>query len=246
MPPSLDEVWTGDRSLLRYDEKIEKIIRWLYQFDFSTRQILSTLLNVDNAGQYGFYKKLIDKNLIEEFRSACLRQKLIKLGEYGRYKAAVQDGLPEIKPLYRVAGSTIIHDLTVQLETIKRMRSGDIVISAQRMKEEDQSNRKQPDSVVYANERVAIEVELTKKSDPHIYTGLVGNVKRIKSNDYDKVIYIFNDSNLLNHYKNKCYQSSWPTYKKDARGRMIKEKSVDVSKINIDNLICFEMGELYK
>jgi hypothetical protein len=213
--------WGGTSSKERGSEKIKAVIGWLYEFDFSTRQILCELLGLDgHRGQGAFFKRLLDMGLIEPMRSPLIRHHVYQLSDAGRELALLNIQSDSIHTRRRQASPAVqIHDLTVQAAAMRRKDGLISALSERHISTGAQG--KVPDALlIYENKKIALEVELTHKNSARIYYNFLCHLRNINNDEYSSVEYVFPTQVLADNYKAKFLTEIWPIYKPDQNRRL--------------------------
>lgn len=213
--------WGGKSSKNRGTEKIKLVINWLYEFDFSTRQILCELLGLDgHRGQGGFFKKLLDDGLIELMPSPLIRHHVYRLTDAGRELAYMNVAEDSQHARRRAVSPAVqIHDLTVQQAALRRKDGLLNAISERHIS--TGTAGKVPDALlIYETHRVALEVELSHKNSARVYYNFLCHLRNINNDEYTHVEYVFPNQVLADNYKAKFLAPSWPIYKPDHNRRL--------------------------
>jgi len=213
--------WGGKTSKARGTEKIKTVINWLYEFDFSTRQILCDLLGLDgHRGQGGFFKKLLDDGLIEPMQSPLIRHHVYRLTDAGRELAYLHASVDSQHARRRAASPAVqIHDLTVQLSALRR-KDGLVAAISERHISTGTAGKVPDALLVYGDHKIALEVELSHKNSARVYYNFLCHLRNINNEDYSHVEYVFPTQTLADNYKAKFLQPSWPIYKPDQNRRL--------------------------
>lgn len=159
-------------------EKTATVLKWLYEFDFSTRSLLCQVLGVkpgSERGQAAFFKKLTEHELIERAPYSIVSHcyQLTKKGQKIAY-AEFNNGEP-LTYKHNASEATQIHDLSVQLATIRRMGGLQDFTAERHIKNGEQG--KAPDCILSYGDfnedgeqhRIAVEVELSPKEPKLVY-----------------------------------------------------------------------------
>lgn len=222
------ETWGGKYSKARNDEKVNAVLRWLFQFDVSTRKLLCAMLGLStDRGQGAFFARLIDLGLIELTHSPLIRHHVYRLTNQGWEWAIMRFGFDASTSKRRYISPAVqVHDLTVQKMVIERM-DGLVNYFAERHIHTGKAGT-MPDALLeYQDHSVALEVELSHKNTARVYYTYLSHLRNIKEGKYQKVLYVFSNPDLLETYRDRFLAKSWPVYKVDPRGRLTRVKTGD-------------------
>ncbi|EGD1139006.1 hypothetical protein IAV22_004431 [Salmonella enterica] len=196
----------------RFKDKLDFAVVTIAKFGFTTRKLLSALLDVNDKGNWQFFKKLESAGLVSACPVLGSRTKvymLTKAGfEYAKYL------LPSSNLVYRKTLSLpyLNHALNIQQfvvekrEVIKSYQSESELIPV--------SLSRHPDllATMKNNQVVAVEMELTQKSASRVQYNYAAAFRDMEQGHYHNVIYVFTDANVLRFYKAIYHQENWNTY----------------------------------
>ena len=226
----------------RSDEKIARVLGWVYLHGFSTAEMIR---QISRQAKRGYAKKLVTAGLLVATRTesgGIVRSApdfYFTLSERGLQEAQrhshVHLKYPELDR-WRVDQRKMRHNLIVQEVTWFHV---DLALIAgyltERMihPEGDQSNVKRPDAVWIEDDdsKTAIEVELTGKWDRDLDEFILKiirslNVKSVRDGSYDRYFIVSDSQAILDRYK-KAVQpgSALGIWAKSARNHWEKHRS---------------------
>lgn len=223
----------NSRQRIRHREKRDFVVRWLLEFQYSTRSVLCAAMQLKRTSQSNFFQSLKNSGLFVMTRHPLLNEQLVLLSTSGKHYAAMID--PERADRYhatasRVISSTTIHGLKVQAGVIART---DVSIPFSFQSErfmEGIERSKRPDALVDLDgTRVALEIELTQKSTKRIYLGFLDHVQNMKQSSYERVCYLFPNQALKEIYQERFDRPVWPVFYRDRYGRVRAQKDGEAS-----------------
>ena len=144
------------------------VLQWLAKFGFSTRDILCDVLQLNYQGQNGFFNLMVRDKVVEEQYIAGTRRKILTLGKAAYDILSIH--FPEMKikktrtfPLY-----TLIHSFSIQKFLISQKGSENFFSESELA---DKKFHRRPDLLILNEHgsKIAVEVELTRKSSDRIY-----------------------------------------------------------------------------
>lgn len=216
----------------RHKEKVKEFISWLLVFHHSTDKIILHSMGLRQQGQQNFLRFLKQANLVRYMKVPHARQRLVMLSPEGkRYALMLGEDLASKAMGYstepsKVAFSQLIHHLSVQKYVANLCgEEGDKIIKYMSTKTLDFAidKGKKPDAVIeYDNgERVAIEIELTRKPPARVIRGYCDNIKHFEAGYYKKVIYVFGSESLRDRYQLLLEQDEWAIHKVNDERRLV-------------------------
>jgi len=231
-PPVIEHRIMSRRA--RHKEKRDYVVRWLLEFQYSTRSILCAAMQLTLTSQSKFFRSLKNSGLFVITRHPLLHEELLLLSYSGKQYAAMIDPVRADRyhaTATRVMSSTTIHGLKVQAGVIAR---ADVSIPFSFQSErlmEGIERSKRPDALIDLDgARVALEIELTQKSTKRIYLGFLDHVENMKKSAYERVCYLFPSQALKSIYQERFDRPQWPVFYRDrygkVRARMDGEASV--------------------
>ena len=231
----------------RGNEKRQEIYLWLSNFHYSTVELMSGFLGVDYKGQRAFFSKMVKDGFLQKFPSPVSRSQLYILTVLGREKARV---LTEKAVHYSTApgvvkASRVLHNLSMQKALINRIETISEFVTDRHINLGN--NTKAPDILIVGaknEKKIALEIELTYKTDARIYFGFKQHTKQLEAGLYDAVQYIFSDNGIKESYENKFRQEYWKNYLPDARKRLMVDKKNQFFRNTKQNYFKFSVEEL--
>lgn len=207
----------GEEAKRRSENNHVKILNFLSQESFSTRQILQDLLRFKTkSGVCRILAKMEKKNLIKKFRYSSI------LTIWGITSAGLKETGTDTFPFMpsRFSLSTLEHSLDVQKVHVMCI-SKNIDFRVGRDLGSRSESDKIPDGIMtLPSHQIAIEVERTQKSAGRYDAIIYNYLKSIKNGTYQKVLYVMPDSKRCTQIKNCIYSLGEITM--DINGR--KEK----------------------
>lgn len=235
MGERLNEGWTGARGRSRNQEKIKEVIKWLAMFDYSDRNTLARMFGAVARGQGAFFKSLEESRLVITTKAPGLGITVYGLSESGFNLAKLY--LPHKSLTWRRTPSwnLLVHTLTVQKVLLDRRESVESFSPERDLDLKAARANHLPDALLnYAGgRRVAVEVELSRKSTPRLYNILLSHLKNIQREIYHEVLYVFPNDELMKLYKQKYDEPTWPIYTKNERGRLEMKRLEGFSALNV-------------
>lgn len=241
--------WTRGAALDREKEKLEAVIRWLAWFDYSDRDSLATMLGVDKNGQSAFFKRLEATGFVEVETAPGIRRRVYGLGEAGFEYALML--LPELDLKRRrrlPSWVMLIHSFSVQSAIIKRRSEIETILPEKTLKH--LRTVRLPDAILIMKDgrRVALEVELNHKSSARVFSIYLSHLKNIRSEHYDRVLYVFPTDSLCRLYREKFDLPVWPIYRmREGSTRLVLETSrnFDAHQVHESSMFTFQVEGLY-
>lgn len=222
------------------------VLHWLAKFGFSTRDILCDVLQTNYQGQNGFFNLMVRDKVIEENHIAGTRRKIVTLGKAAHDVLSLN--YPDLKikktksfPLY-----TLIHSFSIQRFLISQKGSENFFSESELA---DKNFHRRPDLLI-TNEhgsKIAVEVELTRKSSDRIYHIYRSLVRDWNDGKFNYVIFLFSSPSVLSQYKELYEKSVWPEFKTNENGgrKLIRSGSFEPSNVHSHGLIIFHQFEPY-
>jgi hypothetical protein len=204
------------KNIDRHIEKQDLFLRWLLFFDFTNRNVVSKLLGVSDGALSYFYRSLIKKNYIEMKTDpiAISGNKIIMLTRDGFSHAMTRHlDIKEMKFKKSIAPTMVRHQIILQEFLVDLGLKSDHVVSDKILRKSF-DNIIVPDAIaLIENQRVAVEMELTRKKPAQIYHKFQRQIEAIEAKRYSKVIWVFDDEKLKNYYQKLCDEVTWPVCK---------------------------------
>ncbi|NWA64055.1 hypothetical protein HX773_24465 [Pantoea sp. B9002] len=240
--------FTGNKRGRRV-EKIEKVVRWLAEFDYSTGELIGRSIGVDYRGQSAFFKTLIDDGIVVKDYIPGTRLTVYSLGSDGYGLASMYCPELDIKEKKKKPSLiTLVHAFCIQSLVIDLLPDIDSFKGEKALQTLKLARR--PDAIVTKKDgkRIALEVEINRKSTDKIYFNYVNNIRDIKSSLYDSVAYYFNDDAVCRIYTAIYETPRWPIFKKNPTGgRLIKmENSFDPQAVFEGDFFSFTVKDMYR
>lgn len=227
-------------------KKKEKATHWLAKFGFSNRELISELLNVSANGQHHFFKSLISEGLVSEKYVSGTKKRILALTTLGQEYVLLQNPEMVIKKVKSFSLYTLVHSYSIQKFLLSQKGSDNFFTENELA---DKKFHRRPDMII-VNEhgsKIAVEVELTRKSSDRIY-----HIYRSLSRDwsegkFDYVIFLFSSPAVLGQYKELYEKNVWPEFKINADGgrKLTRDGSFDPSNVHSHGLIIFHQFEPY-
>jgi DNA-binding Lrp family transcriptional regulator len=200
-------------TLARGAEKTQLALEWIASFHFTVLPILALRLGIHENTAWRFVKKLKAKGFIRGVDVFVIRHELLLLTQTG-----LQYGEELTERIFhyttepsKINTNRVRHDLNVQMAVLSRLREGDSFLPERLLKWGDR--RKVPDALVESRQQKwALEIELTSKSDDRIYIGFESHIKALHDGLYDQVEYIFKTKTLMDYYLRRFRSDVWPVY----------------------------------
>lgn len=204
------------------------------------------MLDVRVNGQQDFFNLLVRENLVEEKFISGTRRKILTLGK-SSYDL-VKHNNPDLKvkkfksfPLF-----TIIHSFSIQQFLISQ-KSCENFFSESELAERKFHRR--PDLLI-VNEhdsKIAVEVELTRKSSDRIYHIFRSLSRDWSDGKFDYVIFLFSSPTVKDQYEELYKKNVWPEFKSSEGGgrKLIRSGSFDPANVHSHGLIIFHQFEPY-
>lgn len=240
-------IYSGNKHGRRL-EKMERLVRWLADFDYSTGDLIAACMGVVSRGQTEFFKKMIEDNVIVRDYIPGTRLTVYSLGGNGYDLASMY--CPELtirEKKKKPSLITLVHTFSVQALIIGLLPDIQSYKSEKSLQALNLARR--PDAIVTKKDgkRVAIEVEINRKNTDKIYFNYVNHIRDIKSQHYDSVEYYFNDQVVCDIYTAIYNTPRWPVFKKNPTGgRLIKlDSSFDPEAVLERNLLSFIVKDMY-
>lgn len=205
---SLSNLLSGKAPLQRGLENQHRILQFLQQEKFSTRQILQSLLGIKTRG--GLWKilsKMEKKNWVKQY-SFSSSFTLWGITIDGIKECAFTEGATHDFTAFqpsKISSSTIQHSLDIQAVHVACEQLG-IEFQPGRELGSRAEVDKIPDGLVHINGKLlAIEVERTLKSSGRYDAIIYNYLKAIKQQDYVRVVYVMPDAKKLQQVKRSIF-----------------------------------------
>nr|WP_320116419.1 hypothetical protein [uncultured Desulfuromonas sp.] len=228
------QIFTGNAHQ-RGQEKVEKILLWLVEYQYSTSKILSDVLAVNPDGQRSFFSGLVKQGILQKTAVPTVREGLYLLTVEGKKMAEMvtEKALVYRTEPSRISVAIVRHNLAVQKAVLARLSDG-IQHTFERFL--DFADRdKLPDAVLKDGHiKTALEVELSHKKTARIFRAFLDHVNAIKANHYHIVEYVFPSTTLRDNYRKKFDAEQWPIIEK--RGGLYRESGKIFEPDSIGNL----------
>lgn len=200
----------------RHIEKEDIFLRWLLFFDFTNRSVVAKLLGVTNGSLSQFYRSLLRKKYIEMKSDpiALSGNKIIAFTSDGfRHAMSRHVDIKDMKFKKNIAPTMVRHQIILQEFLVDLGLKSDHVVSDKILRKTFE-NIIVPDAIaLIENQRVAIEMELTRKKPAQIYHKFQRQIEAIESKRYSKVIWVFDSEMLKNYYQKLFDEILWPVCK---------------------------------
>lgn len=201
-------------TLARGEEKVRLALEWIAIFHFSTLPIIAKRLKISENTAFRFIKKLKAQGLIRGFETYVIRRELLMLTVHGLgYCTELTERIfnYSTEPS-KVSLSRVRHDLIVQEAVADRVGQGDSFCSDRQLGTDRRS--KIPDALIekVGGQKIALEIELTPKTDERIYIGFENHLKALHESTYDRVVYLFKTKTLHEYYLKRFESDAWPAY----------------------------------
>ena len=219
------------------EQRVQKILHWVYSFEKSTIPILE---KVGGSNQYGKVQKLIERGFLRVQNSKAggfdgVSKKIVTLTVAGLdYVERHTDEMYRYRWAKDPSGlnqNHLLHDLIAQILTVTNLQQGRIkgFEPESRSNEKNLIGKKKPDVIWHmdAKKRWGLEVELTKKTGRDAHTFVSRVVDSLTTNNLDDRI----DAFLLVTDKpgiEKAYKAAMAVgspiveYRKDSRNRWVE------------------------
>lgn len=241
------EKWKGKKGVERNKDKIQNIVIWLGIYDYSNQQLLSAVNDVNFRGQAKFFSQLESSGLVATSKAPGLPFKIYKLSEAGLEMARFL--LPEQEIVKKKIPSWIylVHSFSIQKAMLARRDEVEMFLPEKSI----DGLKHKPDGIMVLKDgsKVALEVELSKKSNPRIFSIYILHLRNIRENHYDKVLYLFQNENLKDLYSKNCSEPIWPVYVLNEKRKLVlhtTQSSFDAKSSNAMSLFEFKTEDLYQ
>jgi hypothetical protein len=202
-------------TLARGREKTEQVLLWLTEFHYSTIPLLSRRLTGKALGQSAFINRLVERRIVRHTNVPTYRSRLYLLTPHGRELARTltSKAIRYSTEPSKVNPSTVVHNLSVQLAVLRRAANNDSIESERHLS--ITGLRKLPDALLHQS--LALEVELTHKSDARIYRGFFDYYRALRDGLFQNVEYVFPNATLCAYYRKRFCADTWPIFEYDRR-----------------------------
>lgn len=203
--------------------KTDKMIvcfNWLYEFKFSSFQVLAGLLKAELNYARRFLSLLVEQGYLVTFTNvnAPANFRLIALTQVGvnfLIANSMADGEAKARDFSRFKKTVMIfHHLGLQEYILQNISQYSEVIWEAGMVMSTEELR--PDAIVHhksLNAKIAIEHERTRKIDARIQHNFYKHYENIKKGYYAGVIYLFEDESDRDKYKEVFHRPEWERFK---------------------------------
>lgn len=199
----------------RAAEKQEQIAEWLLRYHHSTVPLLMRLLGLNSRHNRQYFRKLVERDFLRPVEVPFMKEDLLML---------TRSALPQLDDPHFLAGlynpdpskinlNLVFHDLAVQRAVINRLPLVDHWPD-RFLKKKGERSSKVPDALITNEQgRVALEMELTAKTEKRMFIALADHLRAFRDDRYDSVVYLFRKQHLLDYYKERFDRPAWPIYR---------------------------------
>ncbi|NQD63309.1 hypothetical protein HP459_18190 [Enterobacter sp. CM29] len=227
-------------------EKRRRVILWLAKFGFSTRDLLSRMLNVNVNGQGDFFKRLADEGITKETYVPGTRKRVLTLSNDGIEEAKLSNPTLAVRQFRRFPLHTLIHSYSIQSFLTAQKGIKDFYSETELAKEKYE---RRPDLlIINSNDvKIAVEIELTQKDTNRIYHNFYAHSLDWQKGRFDHVMYLFTSAEVQKNYAELYDKNPWPKFvTTDGNVRHISRVgSVDPKPIHEHGLVVFHRFEPY-
>lgn len=214
---------TVDSPTKRAAEKQADVFDWLLHYHYSTIPLLMQRLGLKSRHNVQYFKKLIGRDLLRTVEVPFMKDDLVMLTRVALQLADDPDfvaGLYNPDPS-KINLTTVPHDLSVQKAVLNRLPDLVSHVPERLLVRAGESRIKIPDAVVSEDgaHLVAIEVELTAKTDKRMFMALTDHLRAMRDARYHSVNYVFSKPSLLGYYKERFDRPEWPVYRYNVQKR---------------------------
>lgn len=231
-------------------EKMLITLNWLLEFHFTSTENVQMLLGVRQRSAYLFLETLERDGYIVKFNNKVIGDhiKLISLTQLGvnfliENKLAYSDQKYVHHSKY-IKNQTAMHHLNLQKHLISNIdKYNEIYWEASLQYEK---NDIKPDCVVILKSngnKIAIEYERWAKTNARIFTNFYRHLQNMKKKYYVGVVYLFDDINDENHYRELFNTPEWDRYKyrdRDSKPVKMLQKFNRASVPGLENVFAFK------
>jgi hypothetical protein len=209
----------------RFEEKRNFVVLWLLEFQFSTPRVICKAMGLVRENQGHFFSSLKKSGLFSFVRTPLINEEVLILNFQGKQYGAMLSPKAESYGMSssRVASSTAIHSLCVQVALIERCSTAQPFTFQYERFIHDIEKHKRPDALMdLAGSVVALEVELTQKASKRIYLGYLDHIANMKAGLYSRVEYVFPSASLCAIYQGRFDAPEWPVFHRDKHGKVVR------------------------
>lgn len=248
----------------RYEEKLKFVLCWVLEFQYTTPKLICNALGLNRANQGHFFKSLKNTGLFHFIKNPLISEQIILLSHIGKKHSAMFSDKAEkyYMTKTKVVNSTTIHNFCIQQSIINRLAPCAIPFQfAFERHLADMDSAKKPDAIIFdpkfsepkngIENKIALEVELTRKSTKRIYLGFFDQIESMKQGFYSKVVYVFHSDDNKKIYEKLFNQELWPNFYRDSHGKIKQHIEdgdvvlVNTNKESIRSRFIFITEELY-
>lgn len=204
----------------RHLDKEKILLRWLLFFDYTNRKIIAELFKTTDGALSQFYRSMQRKNLISIVPNpnASANQKLIVFTQDGfDLSITINDDIDinKVKLKRSIPPTIVRHQLALQMYLVKSNIDAYSVVSDKLIRKRTEVLKFVPDAIALINnERVAIEMELTRKKPSRVIYKYQLQAQAMRQTDnkrtlFDRVIFVFDNESLMNTYKKHFDEPRW-------------------------------------
>ena len=208
-------------SLARGQEKVRLTLAWLALFHFSTLAVLAKRLSIQTNTTSRLLRKLKSQGLVQEVSIVTIRHKAFMLTQQGLtyHREHTTHCLSYQTAPSKINIANARHDLQVQLAVVRRLEKTMEIVSDRALMR--WQLKKTPDALLSVpHKKIALEVELTTKTDKRIFIGYEAHAKAVLIDKrYDEVEYIFTSKSRKAYYEKRFFQDAWPAYCFDSQAK---------------------------
>lgn len=204
------------KNLERHIEKEDIFLRWLLFFDFTNRTVVAKLLGVTDGALSHFYRSLKAKKYIEMKQDpiSISANKIIVLTRDGFNHAMTRHLDIKDMKFKKVIPPTMVRHQIILQEFLVSLGLQSAHVVSDKILRKSFENIIVPDAIaLLENQRVAIEMELTRKKPSQIYYKFQRQIEAIESKRYSKVIWVFDAEPLKQYYQKLFNENLWPVCK---------------------------------
>ncbi|TDN48078.1 hypothetical protein [Scandinavium goeteborgense] len=191
--------------------KRQKVVTWLAKFGFSSRDLLSLMLNVKSLGQAAFFKSLVNEGITSERYVPGTKKRVVTLTAEGVTLARIFNPEMEVRTLRRFPLHTLIHGYSIQ--KFLTTQKGVTLFETEHELGKKKFFRR-PDLLITneAGVKIAVEVELTMKDVNRIYFNFGNHLLDWQQERFEHVIYLFTSASVCDKYETLYKKNPWPKF----------------------------------
>lgn len=208
------------------DDKVLLVLKWLLEFKFSSRDILSQLLEQNVRATWPFFKSLEDAKMLKRASNVFAKREtyfMLTANSVSYLKAMDFDvSRAETRTSRFGKWSTIRHDEAVQRFVLDN-RADYQSVHWDRNLHGDVFEHQRPDAILETKasaKRIAVEYELWRKSKDRIYWSFYQHAMNIAQNHYVGVFYVFDKRSDLDFYR-KLFDEPWIMYRRASKKGLV-------------------------